>query len=195
MLKELIKVIQQEQYTYKDPITEFLECLYVNYDFEGAQQKLVECEKVILNDPFLGKQVQEGNFVTVPLRDEFLENARLFIFETYCRIHQCIDIRMLAEKLSMSYDEAERWIVNLVKNAKLDAKIDSTSGTVVMGTNHTNVYEQIIENTKQLSMRTYVLANNVASMAVPVTQVPTIRQKIAVNKVDAAKVEFDAGKL
>lgn len=175
MLKELIKVIQQEQYTYKDPITEFLECLYVNYDFEGAQQKLVECEKVILNDPFLGKQVQEGNFVTVPLRDEFLENARLFIFETYCRIHQCIDIRMLAEKLSMSYDEAERWIVNLVKNAKLDAKIDSTSGTVVMGTNHTNVYEQIIENTKQLSMRTYVLANNVASMAVPVTQVPTIR--------------------
>jgi len=175
MLKELIKVIQQEQYTYKDPITEFLECLYVNYDFEGAQQKLVECEKVILNDPFLGKQVQEGNFITVPLRDEFLENARLFIFETYCRIHQCIDIRMLAEKLSMSYDEAERWIVNLVKNAKLDAKIDSTSGTVVMGTNHTNVYEQIIENTKQLSMRTYVLANNVASMAVPVTQVPTIR--------------------
>ncbi|KAL5658368.1 hypothetical protein ACJX0J_031531, partial [Zea mays] len=31
MLKELIKVIQQEHHTYKDPITEFLECLYVNY--------------------------------------------------------------------------------------------------------------------------------------------------------------------
>ena len=46
MLKELIKVIQQEQYTYRDPITEFLECLYVNCDFEGAQLKLVECEKV-----------------------------------------------------------------------------------------------------------------------------------------------------
>jgi hypothetical protein len=36
MLKELIKVIQQERYTYNDPVTEFLECLYVNYDFEGA---------------------------------------------------------------------------------------------------------------------------------------------------------------
>ena len=46
MLKELIKVIQQEQYTYRDPITKNLECLYVNYDFEGAQLKLVECEKV-----------------------------------------------------------------------------------------------------------------------------------------------------
>ena len=46
MLKELIKVIQQEQQTYKDPITEFLECLYVNYDFDGAQLKLIECEQV-----------------------------------------------------------------------------------------------------------------------------------------------------
>jgi hypothetical protein len=48
--------------------------------------------QVILNDPFLGKRVEEGNFSTVPLRDEFLENARLFIFETYCRIHQRIDM-------------------------------------------------------------------------------------------------------
>ena len=46
MLKELIKVIQQEQHSYKDPITEFIECLYVNYDFEGAQNKLRECEDV-----------------------------------------------------------------------------------------------------------------------------------------------------
>jgi translation initiation factor 3 subunit E len=46
MLKDLIKVIQQEHYTYSDPITEFLECLYVNYDFEGAELKLRECEEV-----------------------------------------------------------------------------------------------------------------------------------------------------
>lgn len=51
--------------------------------------------QVILNDPFLGKRVEEGNFTTVPLRDEFLENARLFIFETYCRIHQRIDMGLV----------------------------------------------------------------------------------------------------
>ncbi|KAJ7534811.1 hypothetical protein O6H91_12G004600 [Diphasiastrum complanatum] len=163
MLKELIKVIQQEHYTYKDPITEFLECLYVDYDFEGAQQKLRECEELIVNDFFLGKQVQENGYVTVPLRDEFLENARLFIFETYCRIHQCIDIGILSQKLNMTYGEAERWIVNLIRNARLDAKIDSQMGTVVMGTQHSNVYEQIIEKTKQLAVRSYVLANNVAA--------------------------------
>ena len=32
---------------------------------------------------------------------------------------------MLADKLNMSPDEAERWIVNLIRNARLDAKIDS----------------------------------------------------------------------
>jgi translation initiation factor 3 subunit E len=40
---------------------------------------------------------------------------------------------MLAEKLNMSPEDAERWIVNLIRNAKLDAKIDSKQGTVVMG--------------------------------------------------------------
>jgi translation initiation factor 3 subunit E len=53
MLKELIKVIQQEHHSYKDPVTEFLECLYVNYDFDGAQQKLIECEQVTLRLLFL----------------------------------------------------------------------------------------------------------------------------------------------
>ena len=32
---------------------------------------------------------------------------------------------MLAEKLNMKPEEAERWIVNLIRNARLDAKIDS----------------------------------------------------------------------
>ena len=30
---------------------------------------------------------------------------------------------MLAEKLNMSPEDAERWIVNLIRNATLDAKI------------------------------------------------------------------------
>ncbi|KAK8966672.1 hypothetical protein KSP40_PGU006736 [Platanthera guangdongensis] len=165
MLKELIKVIQLENHAYNDPIIEFLECLYINYNFEGAQKKLKECERVILNDPFLGKRAEDGNFTTIPLRDEFLENTRLFIFETYCRIHQCIDIGMLAEKLNMSYDEAESLIMNLVRNAKLEAKIDFVSGTVVMETSRVNVHEQLIESMKNLNMRTYLLAKNLVEQA------------------------------
>jgi len=151
MLKDMVKVIQQEVYTYRDPITEFLEALYVNFDFEGAQVKLREAEKVLMDDFFL-----------VSTRDEFIENARLFIFETYCRIHNVIDVGMLAEKLNLDKDSAEKWIVNLIRNARLDAKIDSKANTVIMGTQYPSVYQKVIEKTKGLSFRSSVLANNLA---------------------------------
>lgn len=54
-LKDLVSTLMmfslplpQESYTYKDPITEFVECLYVNFDFDSAQKKLRECESVSL---------------------------------------------------------------------------------------------------------------------------------------------------
>uniref|UniRef100_A0A8C1GP48 Eukaryotic translation initiation factor 3 subunit E n=1 Tax=Cyprinus carpio TaxID=7962 RepID=A0A8C1GP48_CYPCA len=139
-----------ESYTYKDPITEFVECLYVNFDFDSAQKKLRECEAVLVNDFFL-----------VACLEDFIENARLFIFETFCRIHQCISISMLADKLNMTPEEAERWIVNLIRNARLDAKIDSKLGHVVMGNNAVSPYQQVIEKTKSLSFRSQMLAMNI----------------------------------
>merc|ERR550534_2860516 len=150
ILKDLVRVIQQESYTYKDPITEFLECLYVNFDFNGAQTKLAECETVLCNDFFL-----------TACLDDFIENARLFIFELFCRIHQCISINMLAEKLNMTPKDAERWIVNLIRQAKLDAKIDSQQGHVVMGTQAVSPYQQLIEKTKTLSVRSQKLATDI----------------------------------
>jgi len=152
VLKEVVRVIQQESYTYRDPITEFIECLYVNFDFDKAQEKLGECETVLSNDFFL-----------IACADEFMENARLFIFETFCRIHQRISIDKLASKLNMSADEAERWIVNLIRKSpfKLDAKIDSQRGHVTMESHSVSLYDQVIEKTKTLALRTQMLATNV----------------------------------
>merc|ERR1719391_982815 len=150
VMKDLIKVIQEESYTYQDPITSFIEDLYVNFDFDGAQKKLRDCETVLVNDFFL-----------VACLDDFIENSRMMIFETFCRIHQCISISMLAEKLNMSTEEAERWIVNLIRNAKLDAKIDSKQGTVVMGVETNSPYQQLIEKTKALSFRSQMLQMNI----------------------------------
>merc|ERR1712179_379192 len=150
VMKDLIKVIQEESYTYQDPITSFIEDLYVNFDFDGAQQKLRDCETVLVNDFFL-----------VACLDDFVENSRMMIFETFCRIHQCISISMLADKLSMSPEDAEKWIVNLIRNAKLDAKIDSKQGTVVMGIDTNSPYQQLIEKTKALSFRSQMLQMNI----------------------------------
>mmetsp|Transcript_12100 Transcript_12100/g.36895 ORF Transcript_12100/g.36895 Transcript_12100/m.36895 type:complete len:446 (+) Transcript_12100:102-1439(+) len=151
VLKDLVRVIQQEQYTYHDPITEFVECLYVNFDFEGAQNMLQNCENTVKHDYFLKEYLEE-----------FVENARLTIFEIYCRIHKCIDIEMLAQKLNMDRDSAERWIVNLIRNARLDAKIDSQQNQVLMGVNVPSVHEQVVESTKALLIRSNVLVQSIS---------------------------------
>jgi translation initiation factor 3 subunit E len=154
MLKDLVRVLQQESYAYSDPITQFLECLFVKYDFEGAQARLAECDALLRTDFFL-----------VGCREEFMERARSFIFETYCRIHQCIDVRALSARLAMPQEEAERWVVNLIRTERLAAKIDAKAGTVVMGAATASVYESIIDRTKQLSFRTFQMAN--ALLAAP----------------------------
>jgi len=59
----------------------------------------------------------------------------------------------------MNPEEAERWIVNLIRNASLDAKIDSQQGTVVMGSQILSPYQTIIEKTKNLFNRTQSLAH------------------------------------
>ena len=41
----------------------------------------------------------ENDYFLHPYIDQFMKEARQLIFETYCRIHQKIDINMLAQKL------------------------------------------------------------------------------------------------
>merc|ERR1712146_631172 len=111
--------------------------------------ELKKCEDVIRVDYFL----HEG-------WTEFEENARLLIFETYCRIHQCINIDMIASRLNMTPAEAELWIVKLIQSAKLDARIDSEKSRVVMSKAPASVYQQVIEKTKNLSFRSTMLIAN-----------------------------------
>jgi translation initiation factor 3 subunit E len=39
IMRDLIRVLEQEQGSYSDPIIQFLECLYVHFDFDGAKSK------------------------------------------------------------------------------------------------------------------------------------------------------------
>lgn len=57
----------------------------------------------------------------------------------------CLLNSMLADKLNMSPEEAERWIVNLICNARLDAKIDSklVSSSSVIGHSILNLSKKL----------------------------------------------------
>ena len=46
VMKDLVRVIQEESYTYRDPITSFIEDLYVKFDFDGAQQVRVSADRI-----------------------------------------------------------------------------------------------------------------------------------------------------
>jgi translation initiation factor 3 subunit E len=147
LMKNLINVMQDCEYS--DPIVEFVNCLCIKFDFESAQTKLQECEKVLDLDFFLCKQT-----------GLFMEEARVFVFENYCRIHNKIDLSNLGGKLAMNEDEAERWIVDLIRNADLDAKIDSEQGCVVMGGSVPSAYEQVMEKTRDLNVRSAALSQS-----------------------------------
>ena len=85
-------MIRQEGYEYNDPITEFIKALYVDFDFEEAQKKLREAEEVLKGDFFLSAAA-----------DAFVEAARHLISESYCKIHQRIDIKCVTHTLSLTH--------------------------------------------------------------------------------------------
>lgn len=169
-MKDLIRIVKQEQYEYSDPVTDFIKALYIDFDFEEAQKKLSEAEKILKNDFFL-----------VAAEEAFVDSARHLISESYCKIHQRIDIkyvvaskltcqrfvltlfpRDLSTRLGLSQDEGEKWIVNLIRDTRVDAKIDYQAGTVVMNHPPQSVYQQVIERTKGGFFRTQVLSAAVA---------------------------------
>eukprot|EP00929_Paragymnodinium_shiwhaense_P017871 TRINITY_DN1276_c0_g2_i1.p1 TRINITY_DN1276_c0_g2~~TRINITY_DN1276_c0_g2_i1.p1 ORF type:complete len:445 (-),score=145.43 TRINITY_DN1276_c0_g2_i1:116-1450(-) len=149
MIKDTVRIIGHETSTYSDPVTRFLYALYIDVDFDEAQRELKECASVF-----------KGDFFLASFWGEFEENARLLIFETYCRIHQCINIAMIATKLNMEAPEAELWIVKLIQNAKLDARIDSEKSRVVMTKAPPSVHQQVIDKTKDLSFRSTMLLSH-----------------------------------
>lgn len=81
-LKDLVRIVRQEGYEYNDPVTSFVKALYVDFDFEEAQKKLTEADEILRADFFL-----------VAASDAFLDAARHLISESYCKIHQRIDIK------------------------------------------------------------------------------------------------------
>ena len=90
----------------------------------------------------------------VATAEAFVDSARHLISESYCKIHQRIDIKDLASRLNLSQDEGEKWIVNLIRDTRVDAKIDYEEGTVVMNHPPQSVYQQVIEKTKGAFFKT-----------------------------------------
>ena len=145
-MKDVVRYVRQESYEYSDPITKFISALYIAHDFKAAQESLRGAQAVCRNDFFLAAT-----------SDLFVDAARHLICESYCKIFSRMNMHDLSEKLGLDPSEGEKWIVNLIRETRMDAKIDEQEGTVVMNHAPNNVYQSVIEKTKGGFFRTQVL--------------------------------------
>jgi len=78
---------------------------------------------------------------------------------------QTIDLGKLAAQVQLSADEAEKWVVGLVRSAQLDAKVDSTAKTVTMLQPPTSLHWLIADRTRDVAQRTRALLEHVENAA------------------------------
>jgi len=145
----LIRVLKQERDVYSDPFTEFILLLFLEFDFDKVKEKLALCAQILKNDIFLSN-----------VASQFLECARLLVFETYCKIHHTINIDTLAGILDIKQD-IEQHLVELIRQARVNGKLDSSKNQLLITPKVTSVYQQVIGSTKILSYRSTQLISNI----------------------------------
>eukprot|EP00917_Polyrhabdina_sp_WS-2016_P011359 GHVP01025040.1.p1 GENE.GHVP01025040.1~~GHVP01025040.1.p1 ORF type:complete len:442 (+),score=91.66 GHVP01025040.1:131-1456(+) len=132
--------------SFEDPFSEFVEAARIKCDFDTAQIKLQELCAEASEDFLL------HNMATV-----IEEESRMYFFETYCRTHKTIDMKMIAESLGMT--NAEEWIIDLIRRTKLNARIDSELDRVEISSEAPSMQESIWERTKAAEARLELLMN------------------------------------
>lgn len=147
-MRDLVRVIEQEQNNYMDPIVGFAFHLFSRFDFEGAQKCLAQCPSVLANDFFL-----------TGCTDDFMQNAWLQLFEFYCRANSTVGIDFIGGKMGLDAEAAERWVVNLIREARIDARMDQRLRRIVIQAPALSPTALFREKVRHFSYRTHELAN------------------------------------
>ena len=150
-LTNIINNFKPEICNYSDSLTQFVLALLVDFDFKKAQTVIKDFKKDLEGDYFLHERI-----------DDIINNAQKIFFEVYCRIHRKVEIKLVAEYLSVNKEQAEIWIVNLIRNTNAEAKVDLEKEVIYLTSTRQNVYEQVFTKTKDLVPRTNILINNIA---------------------------------
>lgn len=151
-LSELTKILLQERDVYSDPFTEFVLCLFHDFDFDQAQEHLDLCEKLMAHDFFL-QNCEEGLFI---------KSARQLMFESSCQIHKRMDVDKLCARLDIKEDKEGR-IVRMVQESGLEVKIDSLKNQINMSTKFPSIYTKVLdlERLKPLAHRSAQLCSQI----------------------------------
>jgi translation initiation factor 3 subunit E len=176
MLRDLLNEIQNMAYLYSDPILAFIVTLYDTFNIDETQLRLKEALVLMKNDFFL--------CVHLP---KFADLAKMLMCEMYCSMYSRVDLDVLADKLELTTDEAEKWMVSMVKNTASsgssnggsesnapvsttlnsvanDARIDSAAKHVILAPPTYNIYQQVADKTRDLTARSAMLNTNMNTL-------------------------------
>ena len=139
---QITDIVESERDNYRDPVTEFFYAIQFSYDFEASRTHLIECEKMLKADYFLGRRPE--------IRDRFLMNARRMVFELYSRTHKRIRISTLVRTLNLDQKDPEKALVELIRTSPFPVKVDTKEGIVTMKTRYPSIHQKVIEKTRVL---------------------------------------------
>lgn len=130
-LKDLVKIVSKKNSKFEDPISNFIEELFVKVDFDASISQLLNLEQVLRNDYFLNS-----------LTDELLNHSKQIIFENYCRTHKKVDVKLFAGKLKVTQD-LEVWTNEVLKYSLLNGNYKD--GILSMDILYPNIQKVISE--------------------------------------------------
>lgn len=126
----MVKIVAKKNTKIEDPISKFIELLFVNVDFEASISQLLSLEQVLKNDYFLSSST-----------DEFMNISKQLIFENYIRTHKKVNVKEFSSKLKVS-QELEGWTNEILKNAGLNGTFKD--GFLAMDIQYPN-YQKVIQ--------------------------------------------------
>jgi translation initiation factor 3 subunit E len=145
-----LKIVRACALDYSDALTQFLEVLIGQANFDEAFAQLSKVAAVIENDFFLSG-----------LKQQIMDGALKLAYEFYIRTHKEVSIQQVAARLypeeasnpatkADANAKSEMWIANLIRDAKVVAKIDSVGGKVDVYSNAVSVHQRIVDRMNQI---------------------------------------------
>jgi len=154
---DLLREIRHMKYQYSDCFTEFMESLWEQFDFRGAQMKLKQCCETIEKDYFLSA-----------FKDKFMQQSRLLVCEVYCQLNRTVELSTLADKLELTEEETEVWMVDMVRNASVasvsNARVDSSCKQVLMSAPTRSGRVSVADASRDLTVRSGLLTNQLEKL-------------------------------
>ena len=144
-------IVTQEEAGVKsrDILVQFIQSLLVEFDFTTSGELLQQARTILAQDFFLNGHAQT-----------YIDGARAMIAETYFKVHDATSTSALVvDLLGFEHgEEGERWLVSLIRDARIDARLDFEQGIVRVQKQFPGVHQMVIERTKGVQFRTTVMA-------------------------------------